>query len=160
VLEPHVGAGGFANALYPRVGERLYVNDLDQVGCARQAQIRLNQRRCGDFLSLRAPFGFFRWIIGNPPYADAEAHVRKALALAPNVAFLMRLQWMGSLERYPFWSEFRPAQVFVLVPRPSFTGGGTDRAQEYAFFIWHREDPSDLVAPTALYWLQWRARLR
>jgi hypothetical protein len=90
----------------------------------------------GDFLGLR---GEFDLIVGNPPYAVAEAHIRHALALSARygsaVAFLLRVNFLGSKERFAFWRDHPPTLVSVLSERPSFFGTGTD-ASEYAFFVW------------------------
>jgi hypothetical protein len=75
-----------------------------------------------------------RVCIGNPPYLDAAAHVAKALEVAPIVAFLLRLNFLGSAKRLNFWRH-HPADVYVLSERPSFDGEGTD-ATEYAWFVW------------------------
>ena len=92
IFDPHVGGGAFARAI-SRVGAAPYGMDINpnapgQVDCLRFTQ--------GDFLlgvgperwwpaAGKAPY--FRmsaphrlqWIVGNPPYSDAEAHVRRAL---------------------------------------------------------------------------------
>jgi hypothetical protein len=79
-------------------------------------------------------------VIGNPPYDNAEAHVRRALSLlAPMgiVAFLLRRNFVGPA-RFAFLEEDRshiPIAEHVLGPRVSFTGEGTDM-QEYSLFVW------------------------
>ena len=73
-------------------------------------------------------------VCGNPPYADALAHVVQALRVAPVVALLLRLNFLGSKKRRDFWAR-HPADVYVLSERPSFDGEGTD-ATEYAWFVW------------------------
>ena len=57
----------------------------------------------GDFLTL----GFRRrdWIIGNPPYIDAEAHLRRALGLSRHVVFLLRSSFAHSEGRIPLWRD-------------------------------------------------------
>ncbi len=77
-------------------------------------------------------------ILGNPPYRAAESHIRAALswmARGDVLAFLLRLNFLGSLGRVPLWRETPLAAVVPVVPRPSFTGGGSD-ATEYAVFVW------------------------
>lgn len=78
------------------------------------------------------------WIVGNPPFTGAEAHVRMALREASvGVAFLLRLAFLESAARIPFWREHPAADVHVLSRRPSFTGSGTDSAA-YGWFVWRR----------------------
>ena len=153
VMEPHTGAGSFAEALVSlRGNKRLYLNDIDpdQGGLLHVPE---RQRINRDFLSIRSDVKL-DWIIGNPPYRDAIKHAQHAFGLARNVAFLMRLQWAGSWKRLDMWREHPPRKVWVVVPRPSFTGGGSDRAQEYAWFWW---DETYKGEPT-IDWVTWKAR--
>lgn len=73
-------------------------------------------------------------IVMNPPFRDAMAFVERAIACAPVVACLLRLNWLAGQKRASFWRE-HPADVYVSPRRPSFTGKGTD-ATEYAWFVW------------------------
>ena len=73
--------------------------------------------------------------IGNPPYALAESITRHALETSARVAFLLRVGFLGSLERVPFWQTHGDVALRVLPDRPSFDGEGTDSAT-YAWFIW------------------------
>ncbi len=80
-------------------------------------------------------------VITNPPYALAEEFLEKALKMAPFVAMLLRLDFLGSARRAPFFRT-TPPDVHVLPNRPSFVRGGHDNC-EYAWFVWHegRERP-------------------
>ena len=90
-------------------------------------------------------------IIGNPPFREAEAHIRAALRwMAPDdeLAFLLRLNFLGSQERVRLFEEWPVWEVTPIIPRPSFTGGGSD-ATEYALFRWIKGQggPSTLAPP-------------
>lgn len=74
-------------------------------------------------------------IVGNPPYVEVESHIEAALRLGHRVAYLLRMSILGSARRLRLWRTRPPAVVYVIVPRPSFTGGGTD-ASEYVFVVW------------------------
>lgn len=77
-------------------------------------------------------------IITNPPFSLAEPFIRTALArVAPGgvVLMLVRMTFLGSLGRLPLWQEHPPAELAVIVPRPSFVGGGSD-TNDYAFVVW------------------------
>jgi hypothetical protein len=66
--------------------------------------------------------------------------IERALREAPedaDVAFLLRLNFLGSQRRAAFHRSF-PSDVYVLPRRPSFTGGGTD-ATEYCWMVWGAE---------------------
>ena len=77
-------------------------------------------------------------VIMNPPFAHAEAFVRKAIAetvhIRGTVAALLRLAFLEGKARAEFHRE-HPSDVFVLSKRPSFTGGPTDSCA-YAWLIW------------------------
>jgi hypothetical protein len=95
-------------------------------------------------------------IIGNPPYREAEEHIRAALDWmhpGDELAFLLRLNLLGSRGRVALWGSTPLAEVIPVVPRPSFTGGGSD-ATEYAVFRWVKghTGPARLSLP-----LVWRA---
>lgn len=155
VLEPSAGRGAFVRAVrrLSPVPELVHANDMDPIRVQElretvEADVLTQQ----DFLAL--PEAHFDLVIGNPPYAMAQKHTEKALAMRSRfgiVAFLLRLGFLESQERMPFWAEHPPSKVFVLSERPSFTGGGTDNSA-YGFFLWapwHR-------GPTELEVISWR----
>ena len=146
VLEPHAGGGAFVDALL-EVSSHAHAFDIDPEapGLTRNCKsMRV------DFLSL-GELAHVDWIVGNPPYRDAEAHVRQALKLAPNVAFLLRLAFLESTRRIPFWAEHPPYSVTVLAQRPSFIGGKTD-SSAYGWFVWRQRH----LKPPTLNILDWK----
>ena len=79
-------------------------------------------------------------IITNPPFSLAlEFLLKSLLHKEATVIFLLRLNFLGSQKRKPFWNKFPPSHLYVLSERPSFTGHGTD-ATEYAWFVWDRQN--------------------
>lgn len=78
-------------------------------------------------------------IVTNPPFSVALEFLEKSLEEARTVAYLLRLNFLGSQKRKKFWQENPPTHIFVLSKRPSFTGKGTD-STEYAWFVWDRGD--------------------
>ncbi len=78
-------------------------------------------------------------IITNPPFMLFEqflvAAIDRDLKPRGTVAFLLRVNALGSHMRVNFWREYPPTHMLTLTPRPSFTDGGTD-SSEYAWFIW------------------------
>jgi len=146
VWEPHVGGGAFASAARD-AGASLYISDVHDTSVAAAMDLQPRAAAVADFVDLKwAP----DWIIGNPPYRQAEEHIRHALTCCDRVAFLLRLGVLESTKRAPLWVDHPPAVVHVLQQRPSFTGGGTDSAA-YGFFVWEPHE-----GPTALRWLSWR----
>lgn len=145
-LEPSAGEGAIVravNARRPDVTQWTVVELREE--CRRSLQSATAETRlpsavmCGvDWCAPGWPFTVpqIMWpvAIGNPPYAEAERHVAKAIQCAGVVAFLLRLHFLGSQKRAEFWRR-HPADVYVLSERPSFDGEGTD-ATEYAWFVW------------------------
>jgi hypothetical protein len=91
------------------------------------------------------------WIVGNPPYNQAEAHIRRALGLSGQVAFLLRLAMLESRARVDLWRKHPARKVWVLAERPSFTNGKTDSAA-YGWFWWDQT----WEGPTELEVVSWR----
>lgn len=158
VLEPHAGGGAFVRALLGHTLD-VWAMDLDPQAPALAPSACPN-RMWGDFLvDLSSGPGSAwggdppAWIVGNPPFNEAEAHVRRALSVATEgAAFLLRLAFLEGAKRREFWREHPAAEVHVLVSRPSFTGGGTDSAA-YGWFVWRRGH----VGPAHLRFLDWRS---
>jgi len=124
IWEPHVGGGAFARAVLRRWPKaRLRVSDLDPTSPALLDM----GGELGDFLTLSgAPW----LVIGNPPYSEAEEHVRHALEVTQrHVVFVLRLAFLESATREAFWSGDGSClrKVWVMAERPSFsTDGKTD----------------------------------
>jgi hypothetical protein len=135
VLEPSSGGGSFCQAIRPHAGH-LMGNDLEpKAGATREC----HRHRKGDFLEMPTK-DKFDLIVGNPPFTEAEKHVRHGLAMLTHggrLAFLLRLAFAESKARIPFWREHRASSIVVMAERPSFTGGATDSCA-YAFFIWDK----------------------
>lgn len=147
--EPHAGGGAFVRALMRR-GMWVYATDINpDAGGMKLADMAV----CCDFLD-HTPRSQVSWVVGNPPYSNAEAHVRHAIDITGrHVAFLLRLAFLESRKRVPFWREHPARKVWVLAERPSFTGGATDAAA-YGWFWWDKQ----YTGPTELEVLSWRGR--
>jgi len=80
-------------------------------------------------------------IITNPPFSLTEEFIKKSLSeLAPNgtMAYLQRVNFLGSKKRVPFWAEVGfPNKTPIIIPRPRFVNAGSDSC-EYCWFIWDR----------------------
>jgi hypothetical protein len=92
-------------------------------------------------------------VITNPPYSCAQQVLTRAMALAPTVVMLLRLNFLASAGRAGFMRE-HPPDVYVLPNRPSFDGKGTDSI-EYAWFVWRptlerHSGEMRVLAPTPL----------
>lgn len=158
VVEPSVGGGAFARAVRARWPATYLVGvdvDSDAPGFAE-----VDVRSVGDWLARASAFRGegVDLAVGNPPYCEAEAHVRAALEAVPRVAFLLRLGFLAGKDRgRGFWREHPPSVVHVVSRRPSFTGNGRSDGTEYAFFVWDRRpDPrGERTGMPRVAWLEW-----
>lgn len=140
IIEPSVGGGAFAEAilLSGRTNIELVVNDIDPELPARFVEVYPSvMAKCSDWGSDDPTWNGVAGsdlVLGNPPFTQAELHVRKGLERANVVAFLLQCSYEGMprlaehLIKYPIWYKA------AIGPRPSFTGGKT-AASEYALFI-------------------------
>ncbi len=71
----------------------------------------------------------FDVVIANPPFSLSERFIAACRPQAPVVAFLEKLNFLGSRKRAPFW-QTNPADVYVLSERPF------PDMTEYAWFVW------------------------
>ena len=126
--EPHAGSGSFVRPLVA-AGLKTYVSDIsdpegmDVVGVVASAS------------GWDAREGFPwpdvpDWIIGNPPFSEAEEHVRALLPIARyGVAFITRQSFTATAKRADLARQVW--QVWPINPRPSFTPDGKTDACEY-----------------------------
>jgi len=155
VLEPAAGGGAFVEPLIAGLWSTkglVFALDIDSEAAEELKGTRGVQVSHADFLCWPRDHGYDA-IVGNPPYGDAEAFVRRALRLVKPgglVAFLLRVGFLVGRGRSPLWLAHRPERVHLVVERPSFTGGGTDSAS-YAWCVWRR----GYRGPTELAWLSW-----
>ena len=134
ILEPSVGSGAFLKAARARWPQSIIgVEDVDQAGLRT-----LRAERRG---SPGSTGGDYDLIIGNPPYLDAERHVRLALerlAFGGHLAFLLRVGFIASQERAKLYRAHPIRWLIPIIGRPSFTGNGKTDPTEYAVFCWRR----------------------
>jgi len=96
---------------------------------------------------LKSEFSQMDIIITNPPFSLTEEFIKKSLSeLAPNgtMAYLQRVNFLGSKKRIPFWQDVGfPNKSPIIVPRPRFVKNGSDSC-EYCWFIWDRGNRFDI----------------
>lgn len=140
-LEPGAGAGSIIRAVnsfaYPGVIDWTAI----EVEPAFEAPLREALPRgeiiIGDLLTTTLARQPFKVAIGNPPYRLAMEFILKSFEVAEYVAMLLRVNFLGSQERHPFWQLYIP-DIYLLPNRPSFRGTGSDSI-EYAWFVWGPE---------------------
>lgn len=157
ILDPHAGGGAWLEAVLEREpGAFCHAHDLDPGAAAVQPGQRW-RTTVGDFLEEEGP----RWsgidlVVGNPPYSVdgvevATIHLRRALEVAPRVAWLLPLDLLGGHRALPERWRAIPAAVWPVYPRPSFTGGKTDSG-EYGFMLFERGSGDTIEWGRAIRW--------
>lgn len=85
--------------------------------------------------------GIYDIVITNPPFAIAQEIIQKSLQVCKEwgyVIMLLRLNYIGSQDRAPFWKNNPPYAIYADNKRMSFTpDNGTDSI-EYAHFVWRK----------------------
>lgn len=139
VWEPAAGHGAIARVLAQK-GWDVAASDLREGGYG-QGGI--------DFLAHEAPVA--RDVVTNPPYANAEAFVRKALELtAPSenwVAMLLRNEWDTAQCRDDlFMPDSRFRAKLILTDRPRWFPGTKVRPRHaYAWYVWQGKPISNAI---------------
>jgi len=138
VVEPSAGRGAIVSELR-RHGLQVRAFDLYDHG----AEATVGVETGADFLSMTSMSGC-RSIVMNPPFKDAEAHVRHALQLLANdctLAVLLRMTWIAAKGRGDLLKHCHTAiiagRLKMLPPgaRDRGHGGTTD----FAWFVMRRE---------------------
>jgi len=81
-------------------------------------------------------------IITNPPFKHAAAMIEKAVDMVPYSAWLLRLQFLESVDRMVFFRNNPPARVWVssrrmpMMHRLDWSGPISTSNICYAWFVW------------------------
>lgn len=159
VIEPSAGAGAFVRAARS-VWDMAHVTAVEVDPRHRAALVASGAHHVAiedwvrwsrDIANAQSDEGNDRIIIGNPPYRQAQEHVEAGLDLlrdGDRLAFLLRLNFLGSKDRVRFWRRPGLESVQTVAPRPSFglnkLGKPGSDGTEYAVFVWrkgHRAPP-------------------
>lgn len=134
ILDPGAGTGRFTQELrkaYPD-SRIVAIDNHPDMGPWPDATVSIRDR---DFLTFR-PKQRFDLVMGNPPFTYAEEFARHALSISTNVVFLLRQGFLSSKERVPFWKEFPPFAVKIIVHRPKFIEGKGGDSSDYCWVSW------------------------
>lgn len=162
IIEPSAGEGAFiraARATWPDAHITAIEVDAARKPACIAAGANLFLRQCWVETAIglannQSEEGRPRLVVGNPPYREAERHIVVALDLlraGDQLAFLLRLNLLGSRDRVRFWRRCPPAWVRPIAPRPSFFGGGSD-GTEYAVFCWRKGHRGSTQLLSPLVW--------
>ena len=137
ILDPCAGGDANNKMSYPCVLEKMFKNSYIQTIDVRSDSLA-NVKT--DYLNYICK-DIFDVIITNPPFNIAIDIINKAISdVKPNgfVIMLLRLNFLGSKQRFEFWQNNKPKYIFVHHKRMSFIkNGGTDSV-EYAHFVWQK----------------------
>lgn len=87
------------------------------------------------------------WTFTNPPFNQAVAFARKAIAVSKRgCALLVRTQWLHTIERYELFREHPPFVIAYYVERVPMHRGrwepDGDTASDYCWVCWkHKAEP-------------------
>lgn len=85
-------------------------------------------------------------VITNPPFSLAMEVILASLKLVRDggfVVMLLRLNFLGSAERLPFFQANPPKRIYVHHRRLSFLPSGKQDSIEYAHMVWQRGFATD-----------------
>lgn len=166
LIEPSAGSGHFVTAMRKVWPEAI----ITAVDLHQENALKLHQAGATSYLIGRwqgQDVGGFGadLIIGNPPFSEAEDHIRHALnvvAPAGYVAMLLPVSFLSSQRRCKtLWRPNEPnglvgmgglRYLWALAERPSFTdNGGTDMS-EYVCAVWKRNHSLNAEVLPPLWW--------
>jgi hypothetical protein len=171
VFEPSAGDGAFvkaAHAIWPTA----HIEAVEIREACGKALVDAGARIVwhGDLTTYADPvllegIGSADLVVGNPPFAVAEEHIRfllKNMKEGAYLAFLLRVGFYGSKERLDFWTEHPEVYFAPIVPRPGFKLNakgkpGTD-SQEYGLFVWRAGPDDGVTSPLRMPHLVWQKK--
>lgn len=165
VLDPGAGTGVWGQAAL-RAWPDAYISGIELREMDHPAGFS-TWLDCADFCEFaRRAHGYhltYDLICGNPPFRLAAEFVRASVPLLAHngvLAFLLRLDYLGSIKRGPFWEQHPPCAVYTVVPRPQFSRGKVGRSDsgEYGIFLWRSRSHAEWGKPARMGWLKWGAR--
>lgn len=138
ILDPCAGGCPQTTMSYPEALESIGIafGAIDTIDIRKDSRARIKD----DYL-LQDTAGRFDAIITNPPFSLAIKVIEKALLDVKEggwVVMLLRLNFLETDKRKPFWDKQMPRYIFVHHKRMSFTGDGGTDSVAYAHYCWQR----------------------
>ncbi len=155
ILEPSAGRGSYIGAVKKRFKKPIIhgvEKYKDNAHFLKELELKRTQIFHTDFLTMQ-PAPVFDFVLGNPPYSFAQEFIEHSLLFLKDggfLGFLLRLNFLGSQKRIPFWKVNPCYKISALSERPKFVGTGSDMT-EYAFFQWKK----GWTGQTTLEVIQW-----
>ena len=138
--------------LDPCAGDLAYSKAIKEYGFPDYNDIKTLDIRGDSLADIKAdylswtPDKQYDLIISNPPFYLAIDFIRKALQDVKDgglVIMLLRLNFLGSQERLPFWKDNMANAAFVHSKRMKFIAGKSGDSCEYAHFVWQKGNQTD-----------------
>lgn len=84
-------------------------------------------------------------ILTNPPFVNAEAFIRRALELCPNVMLLLKQTYWNTKGRIALWEELTPSMELKLTWRLAFLRKerGGSPLMDCMWAVWHHDPLRD-----------------
>ncbi len=141
IVEPSVGAGHIANCL----AREHCVVGIDIVDRGWKGTI------VKDFLDYDEPI--YCDVVMNPPYTDADKHVKHALDLIDEgrkVCAFLKVQFLESEKRKYLFEQYKPQRIYVYRKRVKCGINGdfeavSSSAVMYCWFIWVKGQEQDPI---------------
>jgi hypothetical protein len=149
IWEPACGDGAIVGPLRA-AGHIVIATDLVDRGCP--------EGESGIDFVLFKPYRLCEGIITNPPFKLADEFVRRALALAPYVAMLLRINFLASTGRKGLFSSHPPARIhvssrrFPMMHRQGWDGEIATSTMDHAWLIWDVRHAGEPV----VRWFDWK----
>lgn len=139
--EPACGEGHMSRVLEHYLGDdRVWSSDLRTDNVYGEKEI--------DFLTCPVNTEI-DWIITNPPFKLAHLFISRALAIAPNAAFLLKSQYWHAKSRLKLFRDHPPAELLPLTWRPAFLERERGRSplMDVMWVVWKRGENSSVFQP-------------
>src|SRR5258708_36718802 len=137
-LDPCAGGDEKHDMSYPAViKEEFEPEVMDTVDIRPDSLAKIS----ADYLNMMVFPKQYDVIITNPPFNLAQEIIEKALKDVKEngyVVMLLRLNFFGSNNRFPFWEKQLPTWTYVHHRRMSFTDDGKTDSIEYAHMVWQK----------------------
>ena len=136
-LDPCAGGDDFHEMSYPAAIKKAFDIGIDTLDIRNDSKAQIQT----DYLTWDKGKNEYDIIITNPPFYLAQAIIEKALKDVRDggyVVMLLRLNFFGSNERFPFWEKQLPILTYVHHRRFSFTDDKKTDSIEYMHAVWQK----------------------
>lgn len=147
IWEPACGDGAIVEPL-KNSGRTVIATDLVDRGCGVGGI---------DYLLTSVPDRRIGGIITNPPYRLAQAFLEKAIQEVPYSAWLLRMNFVESMSRLPFFKSTPPARIWVssrrlpMMHRAGWEGPIAPSNTCFAWFVFEKG-----ATQSETRWFDWK----